>query len=119
MAVPQQIAANQANALMSTGPRTAAGKAQASRNARKHELLSREVVTETERRRDFEAFREALEAHVQPVGTLKALLLDRVVCCAWRLRPAMHIEAELFARVVHHRWEETEDGENIQGVETI
>src|SRR6185369_8335723 len=104
MASPEQIEANQANALMSTGPRTAAGKARASRNARKHGLLSREVVAETERRRDFEAFREALEAHVQPVGTLEAVLLDRVVCCAWRLRRAMHIEAELFARVVHRRW---------------
>ena len=77
------------------------------------------MVAQTERRKDFEAFREALEAHIQPVGALEAVLVDRVASCAWRLRRATHIEAELFAPVVSKDWEETEDGEDLREVKTV
>jgi hypothetical protein len=40
MSTPAQILANRANAALSTGPRTAQGKAAASRNATKHGLSS-------------------------------------------------------------------------------
>lgn len=40
MASPAQIAANRRNALLSTGPRTAAGKARSGANALKHGLRS-------------------------------------------------------------------------------
>ena len=38
MATERQIAANRANALRSTGPKTAAGKSKSSRNAYRHGL---------------------------------------------------------------------------------
>ncbi len=41
MATPAEIAAHRPNALHSTGPRTAAGKAAASRNALRHGLTAR------------------------------------------------------------------------------
>ena len=47
MASEKQIAANRANALKSTGPRTAAGRARSSRNAYRHGL-SRPVAPDFE-----------------------------------------------------------------------
>ncbi|HPB75711.1 MAG TPA: hypothetical protein PLY96_10720, partial [Chromatiaceae bacterium] len=40
----RQLEANRRNALRSTGPRTAAGKAVARDNARKHGFLSRHLI---------------------------------------------------------------------------
>jgi hypothetical protein len=47
MATEKQIAANRANALKSTGPRTAAGRAKSSRNAYRHGL-SRPMAPDSE-----------------------------------------------------------------------
>ena len=47
MASERQIAANRANALKSTGPRTAAGRAKSSRNAYRHGL-SRPMAPDSE-----------------------------------------------------------------------
>ena len=56
----KQRRANRQNAKKSTGPKTADGKARASRNALKHGLLAKDVVitgTElTENRAEFDAF---------------------------------------------------------------
>ena len=44
MASEKQMLANQKNALKSTGPKTAKGKALAKRNSRKHGLWAKDVV---------------------------------------------------------------------------
>ena len=43
MATEKQIAANRANALLSTGPRTAEGKARAAMNAYDHGMCAQET----------------------------------------------------------------------------
>lgn len=51
MASKRQIEANRANAKRSTGPRTAAGKAMSSQNARRHSLASaRKAMSENDER---------------------------------------------------------------------
>jgi len=51
MASKRQIEANRANAKRSTGPRTAAGKATSSQNARRHSLASvRKAMSENDER---------------------------------------------------------------------
>ena len=108
LASAKQIAANQANALASSGPRTVAGKVISAQNARTHGLLSQEVVAETERREKFEAFRLSLLASLEPVGELEVLLVDRLAACAWRLRRAGRIESETFAADVSYSWDEVQ-----------
>ncbi len=54
---PIQSLANQLNALRSTGPRTVTGKAQSSVNARKHGILSRQLIIEGESAEDFNCSR--------------------------------------------------------------
>jgi len=91
----RKLAANRANALVSTGPRTAAGKAVSSRNARRHGLLSSQVVLESEDPQELASLRKDLVAHLSPVGSLEELLVDRIVTGFWRLRRANRVERAL------------------------
>ncbi len=85
MATAAQIAANRRNALKSTGPRTAAGKAVSSRNALRHGLRARATVVLDEDPRDFEAFGAELRAALAPRDGREELLAETVVHAAWRM----------------------------------
>jgi len=90
----RKLAANKANALVSTGPRTTAGKAMSSRNATKHGLLSEQAALPGESRRRLLALHDQLYLELRPVGVLEQLFVDRIVCGFWRLRRALHAERE-------------------------
>ena len=95
MVSQKQREANRNNALLSTGPRTAEGKAIVSQNALKHGLLSREVVLQDESKEQFGGFCERLMADLAPAGELEYMLADRIVAAAWRLGRAGRIEREM------------------------
>jgi len=80
---PAKVAANRENARRSTGLRTPAGKRAARRNALKHGLLAQEVLLASENARDLEELARRLRAALRPADDLEALLVDRVVSCAW------------------------------------
>lgn len=90
---PAQSLANQLNALRSTGPRTAVGKTVASTNARKHGILSRQLIIEGESAEDFGDLLEELLADEAPVGTLECALVERMAICLWRQRRAVTAES--------------------------
>ena len=90
----KQLAANRRNALRSTGPRTPEGKARAARNSLKHGLRSEKIVIPGEDERALRTFRDALTAELAPESAMEAVLAERVVACAWRLRRALRIESE-------------------------
>jgi hypothetical protein len=99
MTTEKQIAANQDNALKSTGPRTPEGKRKSSKNALKHGLLSREVLLpDGEEKTVLEAFGSRLRADLEPVGELEDLLVDRIITAAWRLRRVLRLEVKLFSQ---------------------
>lgn len=52
--------ANRQNALKSTGPRSAAGKAVSSANATQHGILSRHLILPGESRAEFDALLQQL-----------------------------------------------------------
>jgi len=92
----RQIAANRANALHSTGPKTLEGKAAVRHNAFRHGLLARDVVLPDE---DFDTFEDLLNqvwAELSPVGRIEELLLDRIVNIMWRLGRSARMETALF-----------------------
>ncbi len=97
MATTAQVRANRANARKSTGPRTAAGKETASRNAVKHGLLAREAVIAGEDPEEFEVYREGMLADLAPAGPVEAMLAERIVGLSWRLRRAERLQNEAFA----------------------
>jgi hypothetical protein len=96
MASVAQIQANRLNARKSTGPRTAAGKERASRNALKHGLLAREAVIQGEDPEEFELYREGMLAELAPAGVVETMLAERVVGLSWRLRRAERLQNAAF-----------------------
>lgn len=90
-----RLQANRTNALRSTGPRSAEGRATASKNATKHGLLSREVVLSDEDRSEFDAFARAMRRALAPVGVVEHSLADRAIAAAWRLRRLERVETLL------------------------
>ena len=95
MASEAQVAANRRNARKSTGPKTDAGRAVASRNALRHGLTAEQLVLFDERAEDLARFREELRAALDPADAVEEALAERIVLCAWRLRRAARIEAGL------------------------
>jgi hypothetical protein len=87
---------NLANAKNSTGPKTPEGMSRSAQNARKHGILSKEVVVNggdgRESAVDFERLIESLHAQSLPQDAIEHLLIDRVAACYWRLRRAQRYE---------------------------
>jgi hypothetical protein len=89
-------AANRANALRSTGPKSQEGKARSAKNAMKHGLLSREVLLSDEDEREFESFARRMSRALSPVGALELTLAERAITATWRLRRLERIEILMF-----------------------
>ncbi len=75
---------NRRNALKSTGPRTEAGKARVSDNARSHGFLSRHLIVAGESPAEFAALLAALVADYQPAGVVETGLVEQVAIVLWR-----------------------------------
>jgi len=87
--------ANRENAQMSTGPRTAIGKAYSRQNALKHGLFARhkeDFVALGEAPRKYAKLLEHLCGYYQPVGRAEELEVERIAVCWWRLRRAWRYE---------------------------
>lgn len=96
MATEKQIAANQLNALKSTGPRTEEGKNASSQNALTHGLTARKtIVLDDENEADFLAMRAALRAHFSTDGPLEQIFVDTLAAHLWRLQRIPKFEAML------------------------
>ncbi len=82
-------AANVANAQLSTGPCSEAGKAVSSRNAVTHGLTAQNIVARTDDEKlEFDTIRRQTTEEIQPVGLTETLLADRVIharCCLVRV----------------------------------
>jgi hypothetical protein len=80
MSSAAQIAANRANALHSTGPRTEEGKAKTSRNATRHGLCAgiALMADESEAKAEFEQLHADLREEHQPVGPTEDILVYKM-----------------------------------------
>jgi len=92
-----QIAANRANAALSTGPTSDAGKAAASYNALKHGLYARDVVLPGEDRTEYDAMLAELTEEFAPKGRYETTLVRRLADIWWRLGRSAAIEAGLLS----------------------
>lgn len=93
----QRLAANRANAMLSTGPVTEAGKAVASRNAIRHGLLSTRLLLDDEDPADFETLVSELCRSLGPVGTIELALVERIAVTLWRQRRLVRAETASIA----------------------
>ena len=82
----RKIEANRRNALRSTGPKTARGKAFVAQNAIKHGILVSQIMTTELEQNEFESLIQALFQEYQPLGRSEELLVERIANCWRRLR---------------------------------
>jgi hypothetical protein len=77
-----KLAANRANAQLSTGPKTAEGKATASLNAVKTALTGRTVLLPTDDAAEYERHIRAYQDELNPVGQRESDLVKDCANCA-------------------------------------
>ncbi|MBX9581199.1 MAG: hypothetical protein K2X87_12890, partial [Gemmataceae bacterium] len=88
-----KLAANRANAKLSTGPRTPAGKAASARNAVRHGLLSAAPVVAGEDPAAWDRHVADVSASLAPAGAVEQQLAARAALLLWRLARVARFEA--------------------------
>ena len=78
-----------------TGPRTDAGKAVSSQNARKHDLCSKALRLSPEEWVEYNGMRERYGGDLQPAGDIEENLVDEICFNYWRLQQAREIELDI------------------------
>jgi hypothetical protein len=91
----RQVEANRRNALMSTGPKTEAGKRRSRCNAIRHGLTGETVIDALENSEDYKAFELSVTSGFDAQTAVKRELVLRLASLLWRLRRATAIETGL------------------------
>jgi len=101
-ASPARIQANRANAELSTGPRTPAGKLRSSLNALRHGLTSKMVLLPGDDLQAYNTFQRAFFADLKPKGELEQQLAYTLAITQWRLNRCRAFEESVLAtRTLH------------------
>jgi hypothetical protein len=94
---PAQLAANRANSVLSTGPRTEVGLARSSRNAVKHGLTGQTVLLDSDDAAEYEAFINGWFEDLNPIGQVETDLVISIAQTMWRLNRIPGLEEGIFA----------------------
>jgi hypothetical protein len=94
----KRIAANRANSLKSTGPKTPSGKRNSSRNAMKHGLLARAVLIDGESRERFDELLISIHKEFQAETPTECALVEKMAVSQWRLLRLWTMES---AGIIH------------------
>ncbi len=92
MSTRAQIAANQANAQKSTGPKTTAGKAASARNNFRHGFTGAFSVLPHEDQSGFDQLLDALRAEHQPSTATESLLVEGMAQHYWLKQRALRLQ---------------------------
>ena len=98
MSSTAQVAANRANAQLSSGPSSPAGKAKASLNAVKTGLTGRTVLLPSEDAAAYETLIRGYEAELQPIGQRERDLVQSIADSVWRLSRIPALELAFYAK---------------------
>jgi hypothetical protein len=97
MSTPAQIAANQANAKLSTGPTSEAGKAKSSHNAVRTALTGRTVLLPTDDVEEYKKHVARVEAEFRPVTDREKELTQNIADTQWRIDRIFSLEQGIYA----------------------
>src|SRR5207248_7296484 len=92
IATPAQIAANQANAQRSTGPRTPEGKAISAMNNFRHGFNGAFTVLPWEDQSEFEKLQTGLRDEHKPSGLTETILVDKMAQALWLTKRAVVLQ---------------------------
>jgi hypothetical protein len=96
MSTAAQLAANQANARLSTGPVSEAGKAISSRNNLRHGFRSKTVLLPGDDPAEYEVLLDELTAQFSPQDLTEIRFVREMADADWRLRRVReHLESAL------------------------
>jgi hypothetical protein len=87
--------ANRANARLSTGPRTAAGKQSSKLNALRHGLTGHTIVLPSEDHAAYQRHVQSFTDEYQPKGATEQHLVQSIADTAWRLNRIPALETNL------------------------
>lgn len=97
----KQLVANRKNALKSTGPKTARGKANSAQNSLKHGILTAAaLIPGIESAENWEKHLEGIFQSIAPVGYLEEMLTRRLAEISWRMSRVVRYEADCAAAAV-------------------
>ena len=94
---PAQLEANRANAQLSTGPKTEAGRRRSGMNAFKHGITGKIHIATPEESAAFEAHCRSYVEALAPVGKLEDELALEIAEDKWRLKRIRSVESSIFA----------------------
>jgi hypothetical protein len=95
---PNQPAAAETVPSGATGPRTEAGKAASSQNARKHDLCSKTLRLSPEEWDEYNDMRARYARDLQPADEIEETLVDEICFNYWRLQQAREAELGIIDR---------------------
>ncbi len=93
----RRLAANRANSLKSTGPRTAEGKARSSLNALRHGITGQVSILTEEDRAAHDRFCQELMDDLEPHGSLELQFASSIAEDFWRLQRIRAVENDILA----------------------
>ena len=95
--LPRRSRAEQAriNGAKSRGPKTDAGKAKVSQNARKHGLAAKLLLVDTEHEAGYSEIQKGLANSLKPQNQAEDLLIEQIAKITWKLRQADNMEMDL------------------------
>src|SRR5205823_11280261 len=96
MSTASQISANQANAQLSTGPRTPEGRIASSQNSACHGLTSEFAVLSHENAAEFDDLSKQAMQEFQPSGMHEEFLVRRMLEARWRAARCQRLEHAAF-----------------------
>src|SRR5581483_3347145 len=97
MSSPAQIAANQKNVQLSTGPTSGAGKSKSSLNAVKTGLTGRTVLLPSEDAAAYQGHIDRIFAQWEPYDDTERALIQTLADTEWRLLRIPSLEAGIYA----------------------
>ena len=100
MATPAQIAANRANALKSTGPRSEPGKAASRFNALKHGLDAESLILPGEDPAEYRELADAYHDSHHPQTPDEHFHVDSLIRADWHKRRLQRVEADLYRTIL-------------------
>jgi hypothetical protein len=92
-----KLAANQANAQLSTGPRTDIGKQTSSKNALKTGLTGQTVLLPTDHLPAYEALIARFQKKYNPANPEETKLVQSIIDTTWRLERITNLDFAIFA----------------------
>jgi hypothetical protein len=93
-----RLAANRANSLLSTGPRTDDGKRKSSLNAVKTGLTGVTVLLSSDDAAEYQRHIVAYQNEFQPAGLEESELVQSLADISWRLRRIPALEMAIYAK---------------------